>query len=151
MSSFNPDQFLDMQVSESNDTKVIPVPAGEWNAVIEGVKVRPWQAKNDSSNAGLALDLQWGISDPAVLEAVQRDKATVKQGIMLDLTEGGGLDMGKGKNVSLGRLREAIGLNEPGKPFSFSMLVGRMAKVNVTHRVVGEDIFADVKGVIKYS
>lgn len=149
MSQFDPQQFLDMQVTEQNDTKIIPIPVGEWPAQVDDVKVRPWQAKNDSSKAGLALDVTWNIQDPGVLGIVQREKATVKQGLMLDLTEQGGLDMGKGKNVSLGRLREAVGLNTPGKPFAFSMLMGQMAKVKVEHRVVGEDIFSDVKAVTK--
>jgi hypothetical protein len=146
---FDPNQFLDMQVTESNDTKVIPVPVGEFLATVDDVKVRPWQSKTDSSKAGLALDLVWSVQDQQVLSDLGREKVTVKQGIMLDLTDAGGLDMGKGKNVSMGRLREACDLNQPGKPFAFSMLMGRMAKIKVEHRIVGEDIFADVKGVAK--
>lgn len=146
---FDPNQFLDMQVTESNDTKVIPVPVGEFLATVDDVKVRPWQSKTDSSKAGLALDIVWSVQDQQVLSDLGREKVTVKQGIMLDLTDAGGLDMGKGKNVSMGRLREACDLNQPGKPFAFSMLMGRMAKIKVEHRIVGEDIFADVKGVAK--
>lgn len=149
MSQFDPNQFLDMQVTESNDTKVVPPPVGEYLAVVDDVKVRTWQSKTDSSKAGLALDVVWSIQDPQVLADMDRKKVTVKQGIMLDLTEQGGLDMSKGKNVSLGRLREATGHNEPGRPFAFSMLMGNMAKVSIAHRIVDEDIFADVKGVAK--
>ena len=82
-------------------------------------------------------------------ELLGRDKVTVRQGIMLDITDSGGLDMGKGRNIGLGRLREAIGLNTPGQPFSFSMVAGRVAKVNVSHRIDGENIYAEVKGVAK--
>jgi hypothetical protein len=78
-----------------------------------------------------------------------REKVTCKQGIMLDLNEGGQLDMGKGKNVSLGKLREAIGLNSPGQPFSFSMIQGRMALGFVQHRVDGDQVFAEIKRVQK--
>lgn len=146
---FNPDQFLDMQVTETNDTKVIPVPVGEYTAVITDVKCRQWQAKDDPSKSGLALDLQWELDDAAVKELLGRDKVTVKQDIMLDITESGGLDMGKGRNVSLGKLREAMGLNVAGQPFAFSMLNGRVAKVVVSHRIDGEQIYAKVKGVAK--
>ena len=69
---------------------------------------------------------------------------------MLDLAATGGLDMSEGKNVALGRLREALGLNDPSQSFSFHQLPGLMGRVNVTHRVVGEDTFADVKAVTKY-
>ena len=146
---FNPDQFLDMQVTEANSTEAIPVPVGEYTAIIGEVKCRPWQKKDDPSVAGLALDLSWDIDDSAVKELLGRDKVKCKQGVMLDLTESGGLDMGKGKNVGLGRLREACDLNRPGEPFAFSMLVGRIAKVKVEHRINGEQIFAEVKAVAK--
>lgn len=146
---FNPEQFLDMQVTESNDTKTIPVPAGEYIAVVEDVKCRQWQSKADPSKSGVTLDVTWSLDDGAVKELLGRDKVTVKQGLMLDITDSGGIDMGKGRNVGLGRLRDALNLNVPGQPFSFSMLNGRVAKISVSHRVVGEDIFADVKGVAK--
>ena len=104
---FSPEQFLDMQVTDANDTKVIPVPVGEYTGFVEEVKVRQWQSKKDPSMAGLALDIQWNIDDDGVKQLLGREKVTVKQGVMLDLTESGGLDMGKGKNLGLGRLREA--------------------------------------------
>ena len=53
---FNPEQFLDMQVTEANDTKVIPVPVGEYTALVEDVKCRQWQSKKDPSMSGLTLD-----------------------------------------------------------------------------------------------
>ena len=146
---FNPDQFLDMQIEGQNDTKIIPVPAGEYTAMIEEVKVRQWQGKADPSKSGLTLDLQWSIDDASVKELLGRDKVTVKQGIMLDLTDAGGLDMGKGRNVGLGRLREALDLNQPGRPFSFTMLTGRVARVSVSHRIADDNIFAEVKQVAR--
>ena len=147
MSQFNPDQFLDQTITESNDTTVVPVPAGDYTAVATDIKCRPWQSKNDPSMAGLALDITWEIDDEAVKQLLGRTKVTVKGGVMLDTTDSGGLDMSKGRNIALGRLREALDLNQPGKPFSFSMIPGRVAKINVSHRVVGEEIFAEVKRV----
>ena len=146
---FSPEQFLDMQVTESNDTKTIPVPVGEYTAVAEEVKCRQWQSKKDPSMSGLALDIKWSIDDAAVKELLGRDKVTVNQGIMLELTDSGGLDMGKGRNIGLGRLREALGLNAPGQPFSFMMVSGSVAKISVSHRIDGENIYAEVKGVAK--
>ncbi len=149
--SFDPSLFLDSQVTESNSTSTIPVPVGEYLAVVEKVDARQWTKKDDPTVSGIALDITYSISDANVLALLGRDKATVKQGIMLDMTDAGGIDFGKGKNVGLGRLREAVDLNVPGQPFAFSMLVGRMAKVNVAHRLYNDAIFADVKGVAKAS
>lgn len=144
---FDPNSFLDMQVTETNDTKVTPVPVGEFVAVADKVEVKSWQKKDDPSVGGLKLLVQWAIDDPSVKELLGRDKVTVKQDIMLDITESGGLDMGKGRNVGLGRLREAVDLNKPGQPFSFNMITGRLAKAKVSHRIDGEDIYAEVKAV----
>lgn len=143
---FNPDIFLQSTTSEANDTKKIPCPVGEYVAIAEKVTARPWQSK-DGLQSGLALDIIWAIDDPQAKEVTGRDNVQVKQGIMLDLLENGGLDMGKGKNVGLGRLREACGLNTPGQPFSPMMIQGRAAKVFVTHRADGEDIYDEIKKV----
>lgn len=149
MSMFSPEQFLDMQTTEANDTKLVPVPAGEYIAMIDEVKARTWKKRDDPSVGGIALDVTWLVDDEGVKALLGRDKVTVKQGLMLDLTESGGLDMGKGKNVGLGKLREAVGLNVPGQPFAPSMLTGRPARIKVEHRVDGDQIFADVKAVTK--
>lgn len=149
MSTFDPTTFLDMSTTDANSTQSVPVPVGEYMAVVSKVDARPWQSKQDPTKSGMALDLLWEIDDSAVKEALGRDKVTVKQGVMLDLTEAGGLDMGKGKNVGLGRLREATNLNQPGQAFSFRMLEGRMAKVSVTHRIDGDNVYAEVKQVAK--
>lgn len=149
MSMFNPDTFLAQTIDQANDTKVVPCPPGEFTAFIKDFKARPWTSKKDPSMSGVALDVTWTVDSAEVKTLLDRDEVTVKQGIMLDMTEQGSLDMGKGKNVGLGRLREALGLNVPGQAFSFAMLTGQAAKITVTHRVDGEDVYAEVKMVTK--
>lgn len=149
---FDPKQFLEMSVDQANATEFVPIPAGDYVAVIDSVDARPWQAKDDPSKAGMALDVVWSLDDAGVKELLGRDVVKVKQGIMLDFTEEGALDMGKGRNVGLGRLREAVGLNEPGRPFAPQMLVGRPAKVKVEHRADPKDpakLYAEVRAVTK--
>ncbi len=145
---FDPNQFLEMSFEGSNDTKAIPIPVGDYQAIITEVKTRQWQSK-DGEKSGIALDLVWSIEDEALKTLLGRDTITCKQGIMLDLTDTGGIDMGKGKNIGLGRLREAVDLNDSGRAITFSMLPGRMALIKVSHRVSGEDIFAEVKHVTR--
>ena len=148
MGLFSPEQFMDVQVEGASSTEFVPVPVGEYTAVSSDPEIVAWSSKDGSKN-GLKLSLKWDIDDPAVKQLLERDKVTVKQDIMLDLTETGGLDMGKGKNVNLGRLREACGLNVPGQPFSFRMLGGQIAKVRVEHRIVDGAPFAEIKAVSK--
>jgi len=150
---FDPNEFLNQSLTDANDTKLIPVPdnmSGEgYIAIADKVEIRSWQKKDDPSVSGLALDIIWDIQDEGVKAAVGREKVSSKQGIMLDLTDSGQLDMAKGKNIGLGKLREALDMNTHGQAFSFAMISGRMAKVFVQHRVVGEDVYAEVKRVGK--
>lgn len=149
--SFDPSTFLNQSFDEANDTKVTPCPVGEYIALAEKVDVQTWQ-KKDGSASGLKLQVLWEIQDENVKALLGRDKILVPQQIMLDLNESGeGLDMGKGKNVGLGRLREALDLNKPGEPFSFSMIQGRPATVVVSHRPGEnpEDVFHEIKKVAK--
>lgn len=149
MSTFDVDAFLQStQITEANSTATIPVPVGEYPAAISEVKIVQW-SKKDGSASGLKLQIVWQIEDEAVKALLDREKVAVRQDVMLDLTETGGLDTGKGKNVTLGRLREAVDLNVPGMPFSFPMLPGRMAKVVIKHESYNDTILAQVSAVAK--
>lgn len=148
---FNPETFLATPVSGANSTEYVPVPTGEYFAYIEEVKARPWQSK-DQSQAGMALDVLWVIDSPEVAALLNRDTVKCKQGLMLDFTDAGALDMGKGRNVDLGRLREAVGQNDPSQPWSPQMLVGKQAKVKVSHRADKDDpkkMYAEIREVAK--
>ena len=108
--SFDPNTFLTMTVEEANDTKISPCPAGEYLAVATKVEPKSW-ASRDGSSSGMKLEITWDIDDANVKQLLGREKVTSRQNIMLDLNEAGnGLDMGKGKNVGLGRLREVPAL-----------------------------------------
>lgn len=140
-STFSPENFLDFTTDEANSTERIPCPVGEFPAQIEAVAYKSGtKAQPDGNIKSWALfEVQWSIQDADVLAQLDKDKVVVKQAVSLDFTDSGGLDMGKGKNVGLGRLRAATGLNQPGKAFAPSMLVGQMAKVRVSHEPSKDD------------
>lgn len=148
MSSFDPDAFMQTQFSEASETKFITVPEGEYNAVIDKVEANPWQSQAKGTS-GLRLDVTWKLDDAVAAEATGMANPTVRQGIMLDLTDSGGLAFGPGKNINLGRLREAVGQNKPGQSWAPTMLIGQPARVTVKHRMVDENVYAEVKGVSK--
>lgn len=145
-SAFNADAFLQTSTKQSNDTKLIPVPEGDHPAQISKLAVRsgvkdgtPWYT----------LDLVWEVLDEESKKVTGMSKPTVKQGLFLDLTPEGALDMGKGKNVQLGKVREAVGQNKEGRAWSPAMLQGTVATILVKHRPdekTGE-VYGDVKGV----
>lgn len=144
--SFDPSTFLNTTFDEALDTKVVPVPVGEYIALAEKVDVKEW-SKADGSSSGLKLEILWDVQDESVKELLGRDTIRVVQQQMLDLTDTGQLDFSKGKNVGLGRIREALGLNTAGEGFSFAMIQGRLAKVKVSHRPYNDELFAEVKAI----
>jgi len=149
---FDVNSFLEQSYTEANSTQLVPIDEGEYIGVIEKYVGREWKKKDDPSVHGIALDITWAIDSPELKAKLGRDKITCRQGIMLDMDEAGQLDFGKGKNVSLGKLREATGLNVPGQPFSFSQFVGKMAKISVKNRMDPNDaekIYSEVKAVAK--
>lgn len=138
--NFNPDTFANSVIEGEMDTKRTPVPIGEYTAIIEDFK--PRTAKDSA-----LLDITYMIDDAGVKQALGRDKVTCRQSIFLDIDESGGLDRGPGKNIQLGKLREAVGQNGPSA-WSPSMLVGQTLKVKVTHRSNPEtgDIYDQITG-----
>jgi hypothetical protein len=148
MGLFDPAALANMQFDQDNSTQFVPVPVGEYVATSSDMEITTWQSR-EGDKSGMKINLKWNIDDAAVKELLEREQVAVKQDIMLDMTEQGGLDFGKGKNVRLGQLREALGLNVKGEPFSFQMLNGRMALVSVTHRLVDGVPFAEIKSVAK--
>ncbi len=147
--AFDVNSLLQTSFEETNSTEMLPVPAGEFLAVAESFKIDEWQGKKDPSQRGLKLIVKWNIDDANVKQAMGRDKVSCNQEIMLDMTESGMLSFAKGDNVGLGRLREALGLNTPGAPFSFSMITGRLGKVRVEQEIYEEKIYARIKAVAK--
>lgn len=147
---FNAEQFMQSTYNEANSTRLKPVPPGEYVGVIE-----PIDAKNFSSGISqktgepwARLDVYIECADQRIQDACGVPSRRIKAGIMLDMTPSGGLDMSEGKNITLGRLREAVGLNKPGQPFSFPQLGGKLVKISVQHRPDPKDasiIYEDVK------
>ncbi len=135
---FDSDTFMSATVEGESSTVFIPVPEGEFQALAEKVESR-------NANGYVILDVTWNIDDDSVVTATGRDKNTARQSIFLDMTDAGGIDMGPGKNIQLGKLREAIGQNGPGA-WSPSMILGNVAKIRVAHRLFGGATYADVKG-----
>lgn len=131
--SFDPNAFMNQVSSEANDTRITPCPVGEYI----GVLGEPKLAEITSQKTGetyLQLTIPVTIDDEEAKKATGRDTLTVRWQSFLERTAEGALDFGKGKNVKLGRLREATGLNKPGEPFSIPRFQGKMLKVSVTHR-----------------
>lgn len=148
MSIFDPDTFLTSSIDSANDTAVQPLSPGEYSAQIEDLKFR--EVTGRDGDPRYILDVIYDVLDDSAKKELGRDKITVRQTLWLDITSQGQLDAGKGKNVGLGRLRAAAGMNDAGKPFSPVNLKGSVVKVQTTLRADNRDPsiqYAEVKSV----
>ena len=146
---FDESLFLQSSIDGANSTQVIPLPADTYPGIISDVKLRQAPGKKDPSMTYTFCDVSWTLQvSPAILEEIGRKAGTARQSFMLDLTDGGTLDMSKGRNVSLGRLREALKQNVAGKPWNFKMLINASAKVKIKHRPEGENIYEEVDAIL---
>lgn len=147
MGAFDPTQFLDVKTTEANSTNVQPCPEGEYIGMIaEDVTFKEIQS-NKTGLTYIVAQIPFSIDDPTVTAVTDRSPTKVRYDLFVDFTETGALDVSKGKNVGLGRLREACGLNKPGVPFSFRDFTGKMCKIKVKHRTDGEKVFDEVAAV----
>ena len=154
---FNPEVFLNVQHTEANSTELLPVPDGDYTGISDPVTDKSFITYDITSGdragqKGVMLIVQWNLNDEGdVIKNQIGRKPTVRQSFMLDLTPSGGLDFGKGRNVELGKLREALGQNGTGQPWAFSMLGSQVAKLSVKSTISKKDgkLYTNVNKVAK--
>lgn len=149
-SAFNPETFLETAFDGELSTAVIPIPAGEHQAQVDDV-LKPRQTEVNGEQRWV-MDVVWAVIDEDVKKITGRDKPTVRQGCFLDLTASGGIDGSDGKNLTLGKVREALGQNKKGQKWNPRMMVGGMAKIKIKHNPNPNDPnspYANVESVAK--
>lgn len=145
-SAFDPAAFEAVS-NETLSTSVTPIPAGEHNAQIEDYKFSPGTSKKDGKSY-MALDITYRFfDDNGALAALLGREAKLTKSIFLDVSPQGGLDMTKGKNISLGKIREALNQNIPGVPWALPMIKGGALRLLITEDPApsGDAIYNGIK------
>ena len=120
-STFDPDLFMSEEVDQASETKYPTIPDGDYIvSSIDEVK----KANFKEVNGTPVLDLYHVLDAPELAENMGMDRISVKQSLFLDIDASGSLAFGVGKNVKLGKLREALGQNDAGQTWNFNMLSG---------------------------
>jgi len=144
-STFDVASFANTEINDTNDDKFIPCPVGEYPATITKIEFKT------TDKGRTIVDLTWKIQDldGTIKAETGREEVTIRQGVFLDITAQGTLDVSKGKNINLGKVRTATGNNIQGKAFRFADLQGAQAKVQVSHRAAenSDDIYDQIKSV----
>lgn len=138
--NFDPQAFLDLPVEEAFERRP-PIPAKDYPAIIQDVQARQWQSKDKynadgTPKAGIAYDVTLSLQIPLDIReslGLKADTLTLKDSIMLDLNDQGGLDTSPGANRQLRNYREALDMNKPGVAFRAREMAGRMILVRVKH------------------
>lgn len=129
--TFNAEAFLNQTTLDSQlETKFTPIPAGEYTGLLikRDAKQMP---KQDGSGEFTILELTWQIDDARAKEATGMEHPTVRDSVFLDIDPATGkLESGKNKNVDLGRLCDALGINVVGQN-PFQAMPGKLAKLQI--------------------
>jgi hypothetical protein len=115
--AFDLDEFMNAAVQSAGDTKYAICPQGEFPMMLDtDVKVNEISGTSEKTGEPYhfhVLEAQCIVQDDKVRADLGRDKVTVRLRVNLDI-ENGRLEEGKGKNIRLNQLREALGQNTPG-------------------------------------
>lgn len=131
--AFDPEAFLAETTDEVGSTAYTPCPEGEHIAIIEKVEKPRVIERKDGEGHSVIMNISYSISGQPANEELGQDPIRVRQGVFLDM-KGSSLDMGKGKNITLNRIREAVNQNTAG-PWSPARLEGQgPVKILVKHR-----------------
>lgn len=137
-------------------TTIVPCPEGEYRAIIDdGEKAITFMSGQKDGKNWHKMNVGFKILDETVKAILGRDNVVVPMQMFLDLNETEtDFDTSAGKNVSLGRLRDALGQNDDPS-WSPAALKGKgPLMVKVTQRSDKTDPtikYAEVSRVAKLS
>jgi len=110
--------LLNVSTSTPLSTVVKVCREGDYKAMIDdGDKWLTFRDGDSTKGINPQAIVLFSIIDDGVRKELGRDKVLIPQTNWLDVTEGGQLDLSEGKNVGLGRLLAAAGLNGAGNLF----------------------------------
>ncbi len=148
--TLNTEEFLQTTTEGVLDDHLDPCPPGEFLFIAGKPAIASFVYKQGEreGETGYRMVLPWACQDKEVLDALDRERVTVTQSVLLDLTDdGAGLDMGKGKNITLGQIRSALGQNQEGAGWSPAMIEGQPAKLKIKAGVWEDHATAEVQAV----
>lgn len=144
MGLFDPDAFMNQQQEGEVSTQRLVIDPSVYPGVVEEVTLSNGEK---DGREWAAMTLMWGVEDEGVRAALKREVVKVRQQFFLDLDSMGDLDKGEGRNVDLGRLLKAVGLQ--GKPWSPNGLVGLRALIHVKNVPIKDSVDGDVRSEVK--
>lgn len=152
---FDVNQLLDTQTTEEAKRRPPLRTDIEYIGILGEPKVRQNAGKKDPSKVYSFLD--WDVevdvsAVPGEAERLGTSSVRLRHSVSLDLTESNSLDWSTGKNVGLGIMREALGMNVKGQAFNIRQMQGRPVRLRISHEEYpeGSGVLQDrIKSVAK--
>ena len=123
--AFDPQSFMEMSTDDEMDTSIPAITPADYAALIKKVTPHPLKDKDTGQTRTdtIRLQVDYLIVDDE-LKALREmpEGVPVSDSIFIEFTPEGGFATATGKNVRLGALREALGLNGAG--FNLGLLNG---------------------------
>jgi hypothetical protein len=137
---FDTDNFLGSSAGGVLSTERTLIPIGTYpDCTVSDLKLNHGTYENGekAGDKWARLNIIYEIHDDAVRNELDRAKVLVSGGIFLDITPEGALDNGRGKNVRLGKLKAALGLN--GANDTWQDFLGKRVVLTIGHGVNKKD------------
>lgn len=141
--TFDAAAFMQATVDQPMDTEYELCPEGMFPAMIADFDEKAVERVDGfvykkGPNAGqqgsfVKLNLPFSIQDETVKAQMGRQTVYADYQIILDTNELGQLDWGKGKNVKLGQVRDAVNQNNPGQWNMFNLRGAGPCMIQVAH------------------
>jgi len=144
-------------------TRYVTPPEGDFNLMLDSrnLDVTKWftsgiaQKGQNAGNEYVTFEIPMEILDDKVRQALNQDHVYSRYKGFLDFAPDGSLDFSEGKNVKIGRLREALNQNDPNVPWDPSQLAlasGTIFKGHLKHTPNKDDPtapFSEISRVTK--
>lgn len=142
---FDADAFMNQTVDAPLETEVTLCPPGEYSAMIGDFTREAFEEIEFDYKRGPKAGTRGSMtkfncpfvisSEPKLVPVLGRDHTTVSKQMILDIDEtSGSILHGVNKNIELGRIRDAVGQNQPG-PWQIGQLRNAgPVMIKVVHR-----------------
>jgi len=119
---FDADAFMNDTIDVPMETQLAGIPEGEYVAMVGDFDSSAFKTVTTKNGDRPVLSIPFMIQDDALKAKLSRESVIHRETYWLDFDDNGKLATGPDKNVRLGQLRNCLGQNTPGSPWSPSMM-----------------------------